>query len=260
MFRKHTAFLLAAAMLTVSAAALAEAPTSQFGFKGWPYRQTPPCQAATPTPAPEQTPIPTQAPSATTPAAPDATATALPPTEEPSIPTKQPTAAPTSTPTIAPTARPAVQPTATPTVRPIPTQTPSMDEDYNTNSLSAQEQIAFNLLNSDRKAYGRAALALDPELCRLARLKSEDMRDNNYFAHESPTYGRVADMLRQFGYAFNGAGENIAHHATVEKSEAAFLSSTGHRQNILSTAWTKVGVGVAFDRNGYVYLTQIFAR
>lgn len=86
------------------------------------------------------------------------------------------------------------------------------------------------------------------------------MRDNQYFAHTSPTYGDVRSMLRTFGYAYDGASENIAHHATVEKAQAAFLSSPGHRKNVMSSAYTKVGLGVAIDAQGYVYLTQIFAR
>ncbi len=131
---------------------------------------------------------------------------------------------------------------------------------YTTASLSAQEQTAGNLLNSDRARYNLSALTIDPALCRIARIQSEDMRDNQYFAHTSPTYGDVRSMLRQFGYSFAAAGENIAHHATVEKAQAAFLSSPGHRKNVLSSAYTKVGIGVAIDENGYVYLTQIFAR
>ena len=67
-------------------------------------------------------------------------------------------------------------------------------------------------------------------------------------------------MLRHIGYSNTGAGENIAHHATVDKAQAAFMSSTGHRRNVLSSAWTKAGVGVCTDRNGFVYVTQIFAR
>lgn len=118
----------------------------------------------------------------------------------------------------------------------------------------------FNLLNQDRNRNGLPALALDATLSNIARVKSCDMRDNNYFAHESPTYGRIKDMLTRFGYAFNGAGENIAHHATVEKAQAAFMSSAGHRQNILSSAWTKVGIGICYDRSGFVYVTQIFVR
>ena len=131
---------------------------------------------------------------------------------------------------------------------------------YTTASLSVQEQTAGNLLNSDRARYGLAPLVIDPELCRIARIKSQDMRDNQYFAHTSPTYGDVRSMLRQFGYAYTAAGENIAHHATVEKAQAAFLSSPGHRKNILSSAYTRVGLGAAVDAKGYVYLTQIFVR
>ena len=104
------------------------------------------------------------------------------------------------------------------------------------------------------------ALALDPALCRLARLKSQDMIANRYFAHESPTYGNVRTMLQNVGYAFSGAGENIARYNTLEKAHAGLMSSPGHRRNILSSAWTKVGVGIAYDANGFIYLTQIFAR
>ncbi len=132
--------------------------------------------------------------------------------------------------------------------------------DYTTQTLSAQEQKMLNLLNFDRKNNGLAALTHDPELSRIARIKSQDMRDKGYFAHESPTYGDVRAMLRTFGYEYRGASENIAHHANVDKAQAAFLSSPGHRANILSKVWTKVGVGIVFDRDGFIYATQIFAR
>ena len=117
-----------------------------------------------------------------------------------------------------------------------------------------------NLLNLDRKNNGLAALTLDPELCRIARIKSADMRDKGYFAHESPTYGKVGAMLKHFGYRYTAAGENIAHHANVDKAQAAFMSSSGHRANILNTGWTKVGIGIVQDAQGYIYATQIFAK
>lgn len=118
----------------------------------------------------------------------------------------------------------------------------------------------LNLLNQERILQGLAPLTLDPALSQIARVKSKDMKTNRYFAHESPTYGRVSDMLRHFGYSFTSAGENIAHHATTEKAHAAFMSSDGHRRNILSSAWQKVGIGIVYDDNGYVYATQIFVR
>ena len=68
-------------------------------------------------------------------------------------------------------------------------------------------------MNSDRARYGLAALTIDPELSRIARIKSEDMRDQQYFAHTSPTYGDVRNMLTLMGYSYVSASENIAHHA-----------------------------------------------
>ena len=123
-----------------------------------------------------------------------------------------------------------------------------------------QEENAFLLLNQDRIANGRSALTLDPALCEIARAKSRDMFENNYFAHTSPTYGSASQMLKHFGYVFTSVGENIAHHATVEKSQAAFMSSEGHRRNILGTQWSKVGIGVWKDSQGFVYVTQLFVR
>lgn len=237
MFKKYAAFLLSTAML--ASAAVAEAPQSQFGFTGWPYRQATDC-------ATEEPIYPTQAPDYGENCPDDDTSLDVPATDAPVIPTEAPTSAP--------------EVTAAPTQAPIVTQAPSTDDDYTTQSTSAQEQMMLNLLNNDRKTNGLGELTLDPELSRIARIKSCDMRDNNYFAHESPTYGRVSQMLRTFGYSFSAAGENIAHHANVEKAQAAFMSSDGHRRNILSTSWTKVGIGICYDRNGYIYATQIFVR
>ena len=235
-------------ILSCCAAQADNAPTSQFGFKGWPYRQSTNCcplgcgqcqsdQAC-----------------GSCSFCQGALATA-----RPAAPTQQPS----QTPAPQPTARPAQLPTTAPTVQPTtkPTSTPSASTgDYTTISVAAQEQKLLNLLNADRAANGLSALTLDPELSRIARIKSCDMKENGYFAHTSPTYGNAAAMLTAFGYAYNGVGENIAHHATVEKSEAAFMSSSGHRQNILGSQWTKVGIGVCVDNNGFVYVTQLFVR
>ena len=289
--QKLTAVLLTV-LLTVSQSALASAPTSQFGFKGWPYRNNS-CQAAGETSKPESTPCPTREPCPVTPQptqeAPLPTPTVIPDTPQPTpsatpaatetatatpepvltpAPTVKPSAAPTASKPAA-TATPAVQPTATakPTKAPEITQKPaetvlppSTVGDYTTASITVQEENAFLLLNQDRISNGRAALTLDPALCELARKKSQDMYANHYFAHNSPTYGSAAQMLKAFGYAFTSVGENIAHHATVAKAQAAFMSSAGHRQNILGSQWTRVGIGVCYDGQGYVYVTQLFVR
>lgn len=254
MFKRYASTALTAAMLFCTSAQ-AEAPASQFGFTIWPYRQQTECDIpAFPTYTPEigdegdQTgPLPSSVP-----------------TKEPTATTSVPSGTPeaTAAPTMEPqqTVIPTAEITAKPTMKPTVTQAPSPDDDYTTDSISMQEQTAWNLLNADRKANGLPALMLDSELSRIARIKSEDMRDKGYFAHESPTYGNVRDMLRYFGYSFSAAGENIAHHATVTKAQAAFMSSDGHRRNILSSSWTRAGIGVCYDAQGYVYVTQIFAR
>ena len=242
MYRKQTALLALAALLATSSAALGEAPESQFGFDGWPYHSV--VDASPVTSAPTH---PAAAPTRTEPCATSPGET--PPNGSPSA-------------TFAPNvpSQPAVPPTSMPGGSTAPTQAPSMDEDYTTDAVSAQEQNAWQLLNADRAEQGRAPLPLDPALSAIARAKSEDMRDRRYFSHVSPTYGTVSEMLAHFGYPAVSAGENIAHHATVERAQIAFLSSAGHRRNVLSSSWQKVGIGVAFDRDGFVYVTQLYAR
>lgn len=239
--QKLTAFALSLSLLSGSSAlAYGKAPASQFGFKGWPYRQNSGCYTQS---TPQQ---PTEAPAVTS-------------TPEPAVtPTAIPTAAPTIQPTAVPTAAPVRTPA--PTKKPASTSSPSNGDDYTTPSITAQEENAFILLNQDRIANGLSPLTLDPALCAIARAKSRDMNDKNYFSHTSPTYGTASQMLRQFGYAFTSVGENIAHHATIEKSQAAFMSSTGHRRNILGSQWSKVGIGVWKDAQGFVYVTQLFVR
>ena len=284
---------LAAAVLCTAMAFTASAdgaPASQFGFSGWPYRQETNC-------APRQTECPATAEPVVT-STPAATATVQPPvlpSEPTRCPTQQPVQTPVPAPTKAPTQAPTISPVPTsetpvfptetpaapsvptqkPTQQPVPTAantpeptknpviatpSPSTGIDYTTGSITAQEENAFLLLNQDRAVNGRSALTLDPALCALARLKSCDMNENHYFAHTSPTLGNAAEMLRSHGYAFASVGENIAHHATVAKAQAAFMSSTGHRTNILGSQWTKVGIGVCTDSQGYVYVTQLFVR
>ncbi|MDR3051632.1 MAG: CAP domain-containing protein [Oscillospiraceae bacterium] len=143
---------------------------------------------------------------------------------------------------------------------PPQTQPPATDGHYTIGSPSAQEREEWNYINSDRQRQGLPALPLDAALCALARIKSQDMLTNRYFAHTSPTLGNSATMLRTYGYKFSAVGENIAKYGTVAKAHAALMNSSGHRTNILGSNWAKVGVGIALDQNGFVYMTQLFVR
>ena len=77
-------------------------------------------------------------------------------------------------------------------------------------SVRAYEKEVVRLVNEERVKAGVKPLTEDWELSRVARYKSQDMRDNNYFSHTSPVYGSPFDMIKNFGITYRSAGENIA--------------------------------------------------
>ncbi|WP_242212716.1 CAP domain-containing protein [Bacillus cereus group sp. BfR-BA-01383] len=123
-------------------------------------------------------------------------------------------------------------------------------------SLSEFEQRVVELTNAERAKQGLPALQIDTELSKVARIKSEDMQKNNYFDHNSPTYGSPFDMMKKFGISYTSAGENIAQgQRTPEEVVQAWMNSAGHRANILNNSFTHIGVGYVESGN---YWTQQF--
>jgi uncharacterized YkwD family protein/spore coat assembly protein SafA len=128
-----------------------------------------------------------------------------------------------------------------------------------TNSLASYEQQVFELVNKERSSRGLATLKYSTDVAYVARLKSQDMINKKYFSHTSPTYGSPFEMMEQFGLRFSAAGENIAYgQKTAAEVMNAWMNSAGHKANILSTAYTTMGVGVAKAANGTLYWTQEF--
>ncbi|MDZ5474021.1 SafA/ExsA family spore coat assembly protein [Bacillus sp. 31A1R] len=120
------------------------------------------------------------------------------------------------------------------------------------------EHQVIQLTNQERAKYGLKPLVADWQLSRVARYKSVDMRDKNYFSHTSPTYGSPFDMMRSFGISYRSAGENIAMgQRTPQEVVTAWMNSEGHRKNILSAGYTHIGVGYATGGKG-PYWTQMF--
>ena len=112
------------------------------------------------------------------------------------------------------------------------------------------------IVNEIRVSYGLGELTLNEELSAVARLKSEDMRDNHYFSHNSPTFGSPFEMMSHFGINYRTAGENIAMgQKTPREVVDGWMNSEGHRANILNGSFTEIGVGYA--ENGH-YWTQMF--
>jgi len=129
-----------------------------------------------------------------------------------------------------------------------PDTTPNSDTgsepDRQVAGLTADEQKMVDLVNSERKSAGLPALKVNPDLVRIARLKAEDMIENNYFSHTSPTYGSPFDLMSQFGISYRTAGENLAGAPTVESAHENLMNSSGHRANILNSSFKEIGIGV----------------
>ncbi len=123
---------------------------------------------------------------------------------------------------------------------PAKDKAPSTD----TITLSEDEQKLLELVNKARVDKKLEPLTTDANLMKVARMKAKDMVDNNYFSHQSPTYGSPFDMMRQFDNIFKSAGENIAGNKTVEGAFKAWMSSESHKSNILNAGFKVTGIGV----------------
>lgn len=123
-------------------------------------------------------------------------------------------------------------------------------------SVTSFEAEVVRLVNEHRAANGLKPLTRDWELSRVARYKSQDMKDNKYFSHTSPVYGSPFQMMKSFGITYRTAGENIARgQATPAAVVNAWMNSSGHRANILNASFTHIGVGYVADGK---YWTQMF--
>ena len=112
--------------------------------------------------------------------------------------------------------------------------------DIQTNvSLTQDEKETFDLINQERKKAGLTELKIDNEVQRVARIKAQDMSDNNYFSHTSPTYGSPFEMLQSFKVSYKTAGENIAGNSNNKAAVEAWMNSSGHKANILNSNFTR---------------------
>lgn len=167
---------------------------------------------------------------------------------------KQPSGATPSTPGGSGSPSKPTQPNETPSQPEQPKPTPSTPA----NNRGFEQQVV-ELVNQERAKAGLKPLTYDGQLSQVARLKSQDMRDKNYFSHTSPTYGSPFDMMKSYGISYRTAGENIAAgQATPAQVVQAWMNSPGHRANILNSQYTHIGVGYAQGGSYGHYWTQMF--
>lgn len=131
----------------------------------------------------------------------------------------------------------------------------------NTSTLTADELEVFNLINQQRTKNGLSALKIDLEVQNVARIKAKDMVDNNYFAHNSPTYGTPFQMLNSFKVSYKTAGENIAGNSSNSAAVNAWMNSSGHKANILNGNFNYTGIGVVSgSKYGKIYVQMFIGK
>ncbi len=152
---------------------------------------------------------------------------------------KKPTPKPTATPTPEPSAQPSPNPSDT-----------SVQEKY------AQEVL--DLANEERAKEGLAPLVLDQKLCEAAAIRANEIVEK--FEHTRPDGSSCFTVLGQNGINFRTTGENIAAgQSTPAAVMDTWMHSEGHRANIMSQNFGKLGVGFVKAPQGYQYYwVQLF--
>lgn len=122
----------------------------------------------------------------------------------------------------------------------------------------------ISLTNIERSQHTIAALKENSLLTQAARAKAEDMAQGGYFSHMGPDGKEPWAWIRESGYGYAAAGENLAvrFHESADVVRA-WMSSPGHRANIIRSGYTEIGVGVAkgiYQGTPATYVVQYFAR
>ncbi len=125
-------------------------------------------------------------------------------------------------------------------------------------SLTSAENIMYQLICKLRATKGLNPLALDTALIDVARIKTRELIDLDYFSHTSPVYGSPQDMLRHFSISFAYMGENIGLNTNAEEAYKAFINSPLHLDNILNPDFTHIGIGIEDKNSEQIIVTLVF--
>ena len=165
-------------------------------------------------------------------------------------PYKKPNPAPTVSPQPSETQEPTVSPEPSETSE--PTAAPDVSEQY--------IQKVLELVNVERKNEGLSELQLDSTLCQAAEVRAKEI--SVLFEHTRPNGTQCFTAMDELGYRYMAAGENIAAgQATPEKVVDSWMHSEGHRANILSSSFSRIGIGyyaLSNDIYGH-YWVQMFS-
>lgn len=111
-------------------------------------------------------------------------------------------------------------------------------------NITENEGELLSLINNERIKNGLSELIIDEEIQNLARLKAQDLVNNNYFSHTSPTYGTPFEMLKSYSISYKTASENIAGNTSIEGAISSWMNSDSHKSNILSNDYNYTGIAI----------------
>lgn len=142
----------------------------------------------------------------------------------------------------------------------------------NNTQLATFERDMAQLVNAARADAGLAPLVYDESLAQVSRAHSLEMRNRNYFAHESPTaslrhpqdryrvaFGRIPAMIAENVYREWGTPRQVSS-AQIGRGHASLMNSPGHRANILDQRVRRIGIGIITNAKGDIWVTQMFSR
>ncbi len=120
------------------------------------------------------------------------------------------------------------------------------------------EQELLRLVNVERRERGLVELTWSDQLAEVGRAHSRDMWTRQFFAHVNPDGQTPFDRLDAAGIQYRAAGENLALAPTTPVAHQGLMDSPGHRANILSPDYRRLGIGAI--RNGLygIMFTQLF--
>ena len=133
------------------------------------------------------------------------------------------------------------------TINPNPTSQESLDLGFTQTEgkLDIQaENSMLTLVNIERQKNNLPPLASHDALKELSRKYAHDMFERGFFSHYNPEGQSPFDRMRQANISFLAAGENLALAPNVVLAHQGLMNSPGHRANILSSDFDRVGIGV----------------
>lgn len=113
-------------------------------------------------------------------------------------------------------------------------------------------------VNRERAFTGLRPLVMDARLSRVAYAHAADMASQRYFTHVSPTGASPFDRMKAAGVSYRYAGENIALAADERTADSMLYASVRHRDNTLSRAYSRIGIGVVRDEHGNLLFVEDF--